>query len=103
MTEITTETIVQAVAGVEHPEIAMSLVDLGMVRDIAYDPDRNAASATLVIPFMGIPEVVRNYMLNGLYEAMKQAGVETVEFDIAQMTDEERQAFFVKEQTHWKA
>lgn len=103
MAEITTETILEAVGAVEHPEIVMSLIDLGMVRGVGYDPERNVASATLVIPFMGIPEVIRNSMLNGLYEAMKQTGVETVEFDIAEMTEEERQEFFFKEQTYWKA
>jgi metal-sulfur cluster biosynthetic enzyme len=103
MTPLTSQTIVDAVNTVEHPEIAMSLVDLGMVRDIVYDPERNAAAATLVIPFMGIPEVVRHYMLNALYVAIEKTGVDTVEFDIAEMTNDEREEFFAKEHAYWKA
>ncbi len=102
MTTITNDVIMEAVATVEHPEISMSLVDLGMVRDVDYDPKRNAARATLVIPFMGIPEVIRNILLQSLYDAMKSTGVDVVEFDIAEMSPEERQAFFVKEHSHWR-
>ncbi len=99
--EITLERIQEAIAKVEHPEIAATLVDLGMVRDVAYDPESNEARLTLVVPFFGIPEAVRNYLAYSLYQAVKEVGAE-LKIYLAEMTEEERQAFFQKERALWR-
>ncbi len=96
----TPEQVLEAIHKVEHPEIAMTLVDLGMVRDIRIEGQE--VTLTLVLPFLGIPEAVRNYLVNSLYQAVKGQGYELVKVYIAQMTEEERQAFFQKEQKHWR-
>ena len=95
------EKILRAIEKVEHPEIAMTLVDLGMVRDIRISPDGHVSMA-LVIPFLGIPEVIRNYLGSSLVQAVRDAGGEVDEIRIQVMTDEERQAFFQKERAHWR-
>jgi metal-sulfur cluster biosynthetic enzyme len=92
--------IKEAMAEVEHPEIAMTLEDLGMVRDIQID-DKNVVF-TLVVPFLGIPEAVRNYMINSLGQAIEKAGGQLEKVYLEQMTDEERQAFFGKEKSGWR-
>ena len=96
----TKEQIVKAINEVEHPEIAMSLVNLGMVRDVSVED--GDASFTLVVPMMGIPEAIRDYMIGSVTEAVEKAGGKVKEVEIAVMNDEERQAFFGKEQSHWK-
>jgi metal-sulfur cluster biosynthetic enzyme len=96
------ETIQQAINSVEHPEIAASLVDLGMVRDIEFTPEGNGVSFTLVVPFFGIPETVRDYMVGSLYRAIQDAGGELQKVSLAEMTETERQTFFQKEQTLWR-
>ena len=96
----TPQEVMEAINKVEHPEIAMTLVDLGMVRDINIEGQK--VTLTLVLPFLGIPEAVRNYMINSLYKAVQEQGYELVKVYIAQMTEEERQAFFQKERAHWR-
>ncbi len=96
------ETIVEAVSKVEHPEISATLVDLGMLRDMSYDPEENLFSFTLVVPFMGIPKSVRDYMLNSVAYAAYKLGVEKFSASIAEMTEEARQRFFQMEHDLWR-
>jgi len=95
--------ILDSINKVEHPEIAMSLADLGMVRDIEYDSKDNGIILTLVLPFFGIPQTVKDYMINSLSQAIKDAGGELKNVNLAQMTEEERQAFLEKENANWRS
>ena len=92
--------IEQAIAKVEHPEIAMSLVDLGMIKDVKVEGDD--VTFTLMVPFLGIPEVIRNYMINSVAKAVEDAGARVTEVSVEAMSDEAREAFFGKEKSHWK-
>ncbi len=96
------DAILEAINRVEHPEVAMSLVDLGMVRDIEFDSQDDGVILTLVLPFFGIPQAVQDYMVNSLGQAIKEAGGELKNVNLAQMTDEERQSFFQKENANWR-
>lgn len=81
------EAILAAINRVEHPEIAKSLLDLGMVRDIEYNPEDNSVVLTLVVPFFGIPRAVRDYMVNSLSKAVKDAGGELKNVKLAQVKE----------------
>lgn len=96
----TPQEIEAALRAVEHPEIALPLVDLGMVRDIQVD--ESGARLTLVIPFMGIPDVVRDLMIGSLRQAVEAQGSTLTDVEVAVMTEEERQAFFQKEHANWR-
>jgi metal-sulfur cluster biosynthetic enzyme len=96
------DAIIESINMVEHPEIAMSLVDLGMVRDIEYDTQDDGVTLTLVLPFLGIPQAVRDYMINSLAQSIKDAGGELKNVNLTQMTDEERQSFLQKENEKWR-
>ncbi|NOZ87208.1 MAG: DUF59 domain-containing protein [Deltaproteobacteria bacterium] len=100
MDEKIDEKIQNAIEAVEHPEITLSLVDLGMVRDIQVKDSH--ATMALVVPFMGIPEVVKQYMVNSLTQAVQEAGGEVDDIRIEVMTDAERMKFFQMEQSHWR-
>lgn len=91
--------IIQALSQVEHPEIRSSLVDLGMVKDIQVEG--NQVSLTLVLPMLGIPLAVREYMINSLRQAVSDQDVE-LDVTLAEMTPQERQRFFMMEQQNWK-
>lgn len=94
------EAIIQAIQRVEHPEINCSLVDLGMVQDIQVSSDQ--VSLKLVLPFLGIPAVIRDYMIHSLQQAV--AGFDTeLEIQVTEMTPAERQRFLTLEQQNWKA
>lgn len=94
------EAIIQAIQRVEHPEISRSLVDLGMVQDIQVSEDRVALK--LVLPFLGIPIAVRDYMVHSLQQAVAGFDAE-LEIQVAEMTPAERQRFLMLEQQNWRA
>lgn len=98
----TEEAVINAIKQVEHPEIKATLVDLGMLRDIKFDEETKRVSLTLVLPMLGIPQTVRDYMLYSLYDAAKKAGAEEFAPSLAEMTQEEREAFFKKEKALWR-
>ena len=93
------EAIIQAIQQVEHPEINSNLVNLGMVKDIHVSKD--GVSLKLVLPFLGIPTTVRNYMLNSLQQAVARFDAE-LEIQVTEMTPSERQRFITLEQQNWK-
>jgi metal-sulfur cluster biosynthetic enzyme len=97
------DAILDSINKVEHPEIAMSLVDLGMVRDIEYDPQDDGVILTLVLPFFGIPQAVRDYMVNSLSQSITEVGGKLKNVNLVEMTEEERQAFFEKENAKWRS
>ncbi len=94
------EAIIQAIQRVEHPEISRSLVDLGMVQDIQASED--VVSLKLVLPFLGIPTAVRDYMVHSLQQAVAGFDAE-LEIQVTGMTPAERQRFLTLEQQNWKA
>jgi len=100
---LTLETIVEAVSKVEHPEIAATLMELGMLRGFAYDPEENTFSFTLVVPFFGIPQTVRDYLINAVAQAAHALGVKKFRVTLEQMTEEEKQHFFQLEHSKWRA
>ena len=91
--------VIQALSQVEHPEIGSTLVDLGMVKDIKVE--ENQATLTLVLPMLGIPAAIRDYMINSLQQAVADQNVE-LNVTLAEMTAQERQRFFMMEQQNWR-
>jgi len=61
---ISEEDVRQAIGQVMHPEISRSLVELGMVKEIALQGDE--VSLTLVLPLLGIPASIKDYLVNSL-------------------------------------
>jgi len=99
---VTENSIYLAIQQVEHPAIASSLVDLGMIRDVVYNSEDKTVSLALVLPVLNIPQNVRDYMVNSLYQALKSLDVELTEVNLAQLTEEERQVFLALEQQNWR-
>ena len=97
---ISEEDVHQAIGQVMHPEISHTLVELGMVRDIALKDDEVAL--TLVLPFLGIPTSIKDYLVNSLRQAVIMKLGANVEIRIAEMNQEERLAFLAMEQEGWK-
>jgi metal-sulfur cluster biosynthetic enzyme len=95
------QNVMETLENVEHPAIATTLLDLGMLREVAISPE-GQTSLTLVLPFPSIPENVRKFMVNSLSVAVVSAGGELVNVDVALMNDVERQDFLAKEQQNWR-
>jgi ATP-binding protein involved in chromosome partitioning len=96
---ISEEDVHQAIGQVMHPEISRSLVELGMVKDVALRGDE--VSLSLVLPFLGIPAAIKDYLVSSLRQAVMDLGAK-VEIKIAEMNQEERLAFLAMEQEGWK-
>jgi len=89
----------QEVGQVMHPAISRSLVELGMVKDVALKHD--VVTLTLVLPALNIPASVKDYLINSLRMAVAKLGVE-VEVETTEMDEEERHSFLAMEQESWK-
>lgn len=96
---ISEEDVRQAVGQVMHPAISRSLVELGMVKDVTLGHGK--VTLTLALPILGIPDSIKDYLVNGLRKAVVGLGAE-VEVSIMQMNEEEIQAFLAMEQESWK-
>ena len=96
---ISEEDVHQAIGQVMHPEINRTLVELGMVKDIALRDDE--VSLSLVLPFLGIPVSIKDYLVNSLRQAVVKLGAKA-EIKIAEMNQEERLAFLAMEQEGWR-
>jgi ATP-binding protein involved in chromosome partitioning len=96
---ISEEEVHRAVGQVTHPAINRTLVELGMVKDITLEHGKVAL--TLALPILGIPASVKDDLVNSLREAVVSLGAEA-EVKIAEMNQEERQAFLAMEWESWK-
>jgi len=96
---ISEEDVHQAIGQVMHLEISRTLVELGMVKDITLED--NEVTLALVLPFLGIPVSVKDYLINSLRQAVMKLGAK-VEIRVAEMNQEERLAFLAMEQESWK-
>lgn len=90
----------EALAEVRHPEIARTLVDLGMLKDIMVEGKK--VTLTLALPLIGIPTQVRDYLINSVRQALANldASLE-VDVNLAEMDPEERTKFFAIAQEGW--
>ena len=99
VTNISLQDIQEAIGKVTHPAISRTLVDLGMIKDVRLRGSE--VRLKLVLPILNIPASVKDHLVNSLREAVAALSVQ-LEVEIAQMNDEERQAFIVMEQESWK-
>ncbi len=93
--------IQEAIGKVEHPAIATTLLDLGMLKDITVTPDGKVA-LTLVLPLPNIPDNIRDFLIKNLGAAARSSGGELSSVKLALMDEEERQSFLAKEQLYWR-
>jgi len=89
----------QAIGQVMHPEINRTLIELGMVKDIALKD--NEVTLTLVLPLLSIPVSIKDYLINSLHQAVMKLGAK-IEVRVAEMNQEERLAFLAMEQESWR-
>lgn len=101
-TEISLDAIHAALTTVEHPEIAATLPELGMIGDVTVNRKVQSMSFTLRLPMLGIPEEVQNYLLQSVAAAVQPLGIQGIEYRVQEMNEETRQAFFARAQANWK-
>ncbi len=87
MRMVTEEQIVEALAGVEDPELKRSLVELGMVRDVRVQDGRVTFTLALTIPECPLKDRI---VAEAKAAVLALEGVETVEVNLTEMTAEEK-------------
>ncbi len=97
--EITRKDILNILRDIEHPEISVSLVDLGMILDVAVDD--HTVKVAVALPMLNIPQAVANAILNSLYEPIRELGLQ-MEPVFFEMTPEIREKFFITARANWK-
>ncbi len=100
---MTQNELVETIHNIEHPEIANTLKELGMIGDINLNHEDNSISVTLVLPMMSIPISIRDMLINSIAEGIKQkAKGFKLKISLAQMEDERRTNFFTLSKQNWK-
>jgi len=90
--------IQQAVAGVMHPTINCSLLELGIIKRV--EIENGKIIITMAFPFANIP--IKDYLINSVREATEEFET-TVEIKSVVMTKDELQKFLALEKTKWRS
>ncbi|GAX88252.1 conserved hypothetical protein [Lebetimonas natsushimae] len=89
--------IVKAIESIQHPAIATSLTNLGILQDI--DIEGDTVKATFVWPFEGIP--IRDQIINSVKNAVGNMGLK-LDYNERIMSEDEKQRFLELEKKYWR-
>ena len=89
--------IVKIIESVQHPAIATSLVNLGILQDI--DIENDTVKGTFVWPFANIP--IKEQLINSIKAPLNAKGLR-FEYDERIMDEAERERFLELEKKYWK-
>ncbi len=96
---VSREDVLKAIEKVEHPEIAATLFELGMILDVAVNGDQ--ANVAMALPLLGIPEAVRMALVESLRGPIEALGLH-LNVDYFEMTQEAKDRFFSISRARWK-
>jgi ATP-binding protein involved in chromosome partitioning len=94
---ISEEEIRKAISQLGHPAIDCTLIELGIVKDLAVEGNR--VKVTFAFPSLDIP--IKDYLVGSVCEPIEKLNV-TVEVKLTVMNQEELQKFTDLEREHWK-
>ncbi|RKX89404.1 MAG: metal-sulfur cluster biosynthetic enzyme [Spirochaetes bacterium] len=94
---VSKEDVLRVIESVKHPAINLSLVDLGMLRNISINND--SVSVEFVFPFPNIP--IKDMLISSVRQPLENMGY-SLKVSEAQMTPEEVQRFLELETANWK-
>jgi len=96
---IPTEQVTEITRSIEHPEIAATFGELGMIGTIT--TQENRISIELLVPFPNIP--ITDYLAGMVEKIIKEKFPEaTVSFVFSVMDEETRSRFLATARQHWK-
>ncbi len=99
--KVTKEEIEKLIRSVEHPEIACTLDELGMIGEVEFDEETREGKFTLVLPMLNIPVQIRDMILNSIGQAVGDKA-KKLKVALAEMTEEQREKFFALSKANWK-
>jgi len=96
---ITNEDVMKVIEPIEHPEIAATLVKLGMILDANVQVDK--VNVAMALPMYGIPVAVRNILVESIRKPIETLGLK-LNVQFFEMTKEVRDNFVAISQAKWK-
>ena len=96
---MTREQVIEKLKAVEHPEIALSLMELSIILDVAVDG--NTVKLALAFPKVKVPQEVINAIVSSCSVALKDSGLE-LQTMLFEMTPEVQEKFFKLARANWK-
>ena len=95
---ISREEVLETLKKVRHPEIARTLVELGMIRDV--EVDGGTVTVTMALPFPTVP--TQDYLAQIVIDAVSESSDELkVKVEFVEMTPEEKANFFKMAREGW--
>jgi len=91
--------VIQTLENIQHPAIATSLINLGILQDIDFDEENKKVTATFVWPFPNIP--IRDKIINSVKIPLNQFGLD-LEYNERIMSENEKQKFLELEKQYWR-
>jgi metal-sulfur cluster biosynthetic enzyme len=95
--EISENDVREILAGVKHPAIDRTLLDLGIIKSVAVEGDN--VHVLLAFPFPNIP--IKEYLINSVRGPLGERGI-AVGIETTVMDEEELQKFLAMEKEGWK-
>ncbi len=89
--------VINAISNVQHPAIAYSLLELGIVKEV--DLKENTASVIFAFPFPNIP--IANQLIKSISAPIESLGID-FEHSIVIMSEDEKNKFMKMETAAWK-
>jgi len=93
----TEQDVMKVVSEVQHPAIAYSLLELGIVKDLKVNG--NVVNATFAFPFPNIP--IADQLINSISEPIVSLGFD-FRYSVVVMTEEEKKKFLSMEMKAWR-
>jgi len=87
----------EILAGIKHPSINLSLIDLGIIKN--FDVQEDKAKVVFAFPFLNIP--IKEQIIESVKIPLERVGLK-VEVEITVMSQEELEKFLSLEQANWK-
>jgi len=96
---VTREDVLKAIEHVQHPEIAVTLMDLGMILDVGIEGQ--TANVAMALPMLNIPEAVVRALTESIHPPIENLGLQ-LQVQFFEMAPDIREKFFSAAQANWK-
>lgn len=95
--DISRDDVREILAGIKHPAIDRTLLDLGIIKAVEVEGDN--VRVIMAFPFPNIP--IGDYLINSVRGPLDERGI-AVEIETTVMNEDELQKFLAMEKEGWK-
>lgn len=97
--QVTRDKIFKALGTIEHPEIDETLMNLGMILDVALD--KNDVKVAVALPIFNISNTVKDILVKKINNPIQSMGLKP-DIQFFEMTPELREKYIITAKKKWK-